>query len=256
MELSNKENLVQKLTDIADGFRTSRSLTDQLTLDEMAELAAVPIGSTDNKFLALVDDTLTEITSEDFEGATKIRNYIFYRSSVRGNITFPNSVTTIGNYAFNNSRIESINTGGVQTIGEYTFAGCRSMTSVYLSDSLTSIGHTTFQSCSNLTQIRLSQNAQFTTLPYNTFQYCSKLKNLTIPSNITNINSSALDIGSTIPGDKATFTFLGTTPPTISTSTFSAAKLNKIIVPAGSGEAYKTATNWANFADYIEEAAV
>lgn len=247
---------IDTLDRLAKGFQESRGITDKLTTEQMIAFANEPVASGDNKFLALVDDTLTEITSEDFEGATKIRDYIFYRSSVRGNITFPNSVTTIGNYAFNNSGIESINTGEVQTIGQYTFGGCRSMTSLYLSDSLTSIGHTTFQSCSNLTQVRLSQNAQFTTLPYNAFQYCSKLKNLTIPSNITNINSSALDIGGTVPGDKATITFLSTIPPTISTSTFSAVKLEKIIVPAGSGEAYKTATNWANFADYIEEAAV
>ena len=44
-----------------------------------------------------------------------------------------------------------------------------------------------------------------------------------------------------------------TTPPEISSNTFTSSKLNKIIVPVGCGEAYKSATNWSNFADYIEE---
>ena len=43
-------------------------------------------------------------------------------------------------------------------------------------------------------------------------------------------------------------------PPTISSSTFKTDTLAKIIVPAGCGDTYKAATNWAAFADYIEEA--
>lgn len=45
-------------------------------------------------------------------------------------------------------------------------------------------------------------------------------------------------------------------PPTIDTSTFSTARLNQIIVPAGSGAAYKAAANWSALADYIVEATV
>ena len=37
--------LIDKLTAIADGFRASRGTTQAYTLDEMAELAAVPLGS-------------------------------------------------------------------------------------------------------------------------------------------------------------------------------------------------------------------
>lgn len=47
---------------------------------------------------------------------------------------------------------------------------------------------------------------------------------------------------------------LSTTPPTIQSDTFYANYLNKIIVPKGTGDAYKSATNWSAYADYIEEA--
>lgn len=52
--------------------------------------------------------------------------------------------------------------------------------------------------------------------------------------------------------------FASTTPPTIQTNTFGSSDYAfnstcKIIVPAGCGEAYKAATNWAKYADQIVE---
>lgn len=52
--------------------------------------------------------------------------------------------------------------------------------------------------------------------------------------------------------------FASTTPPTIQANTFGTSKYAfnstcKIIVPAGCGEAYKAATNWAKYADQIVE---
>ena len=44
----------------------------------------------------------------------------------------------------------------------------------------------------------------------------------------------------------------GLVPPTIQSDTFKASHLNKIYVPSASVAQYKNATNWANFADYIE----
>lgn len=84
------------------------------------------------------------------------------------------------------------------------------------------------------------------------FFYSKNLTNIVIPDGVTSIGYNALAIGSTT--NKATITFKRTTPPTISSTTFNEKKLAKIIVPAGCGDAYKAATNWAAFADYIEEA--
>ena len=86
------------------------------------------------------------------------------------------------------------------------------------------------------------------------FSYCSSLTSITIPDSVTSIGTSALQCGSST--NKATFTFTRTTPPTIQSNTFEAAKISKIIVPAGCSSAYKAATNWSSFASYIEEATV
>lgn len=234
MESINKEKLVEKLTNIADGFRTSRSLTETLSLDDMATLAAVPIGSGENKLAQLVDGTITEITAEDLEGITEIREKAFYSCTALAYITIPNTVTSIGNETFyKSSNLKSIEilSNSITSIPQYFCYNCGSLNSVNIPDSVTKIGMYAFNSC-------------------------SKLSNITIPANVTKIETYGLGCGSYF--DKVTFTFLGTTPPTLqSTSSLTnLTSLNKIIVPVGSGEAYRTATNWTNFADYIEEAAV
>ena len=52
--------LIDKLTAIADGFRASRGTTQAYTLDEMAELAAVPLGSG-----TAPEDLTTELTEQE-----------------------------------------------------------------------------------------------------------------------------------------------------------------------------------------------
>lgn len=199
--------LIEKLTAIANGFRSSRGITNRLSLDEMATLAAEPLGG-ESKLPQVVDRSITEITADDLEGATQIGSHAFY--------------------------------------------SCRSLTRVIIPDSAVNIGLSTFSYCENLTNVAIG-NGVWQIKSY-AFEYCNSLTNLTIPSSVTDIGNSALSIGTTT--NKATITFLGTTPPTINASTFYGTKLKKIIVPAGYGDVYRNATNWANFADYIEEAAI
>lgn len=138
-------------------------------------------------------------------------------------------VTKIGEYAFFNSKLSGIEIpNNTTSIEKYAFANCTSLTSVTLPDSVTIIGTNAFDECTSLTSI-------------------------TIPDSVTNIGTYALRIGDST--NKATITMLRTTPPSIQSNTFNASYLNQIIVPVGCGDAYKTATNWATFADYIVEAA-
>lgn len=187
-------------------------------------------------------------------GTKRIAGYRFSNLKSLTKVVIPASVGTIGSYAFyacSNLTDVTIE-NGVQTIGEYAFCDCTSLTSIIIPDSITSISGSAFARCSNLTQVTLSNN--ITTLKSNTFYDCAKVKFLTIPESVTTIEYSAISIGANVEGRKATITFLGTTPPTIHSTPFLINRIEKIIVPKGCGDAYKSATNWANFADYIEEA--
>ena len=63
-------------------------------------------------------------------------------------IVIPDSVTSIGNYAFANSRLAKIIIpDNVTSVGENAFYGCVSLSSVTIPDSVTSIGDYAFNSC-------------------------------------------------------------------------------------------------------------
>ena len=139
---------------------------------------------------------------------------------------------------------------GATKVRSSAFQDCTELTSITLPDSVTRIVNNAFYNCRALTSITLSDNLE--SISVVAFQGCSALTQITIPAKVTSIGHQALQIGSST--NKATITMKPTTPPTITSGTFKADYLNKIIVPAGCGDAYKSATNWSNFADYIEEA--
>lgn len=139
---------------------------------------------------------------------------------------------------------------GVTRVRDYAFSNCSSLTSVILPDNITSMGSSVFFRCTSLISINIPDGVQ--SIGNNAFQNCSSLISINIPANVKSIGASALQIGSET--NKATITMKPTTPPSIYLSTFNASNLNKIIVPVGCGNAYKSATNWSTFADYIEEA--
>lgn len=84
------------------------------------------------------------------------------------NTTIPNSVTSIGSYAFDE---------------------CTSLTSINIPNSLTSIGSCAFRGCSSLTSINIPNSV--TTIEEDAFSGCNGLSSLTIPNSVTDIGRSA-----------------------------------------------------------------
>ena len=220
---------------------------------------------------------LTSITIPD--SVTSIGSYVFQYCSSLTSITIPDGVTSIGSSAFLGcSSLTSITIPDSMTsIGSAEFSGCSSLMSVTLPNSLTSIGGSAFSGCSNLTSITIPEGV--TSIGDRAFYGCSSLTSITIPDSVTSIFDSTFSncrsLTSAIIGNSVTrinsnafsscgtstesgtiYTILATTPPTIQSSTFSNAKINKIIVPIGTANTYKAATNWSALAGYIEEATV
>ena len=106
-------------------------------------------------------------------------------------VTIGNSVTTIGDYAFNYcSSLTSVTIGdSVTTIGDDAFYGCSSLTSVTIPDSVTTIGEWAFCDCSSLISVTIPDSV--TTIGERAFYNCSSLTSVTIGDSVTTIGNSA-----------------------------------------------------------------
>lgn len=135
----------------------------------------------------------------------------------------------------------------VDSIRDYAFYSFSNLNEVTIPDSVTTIGYESFYDCSNLTKVMINGSA-LTSIGIRAFYYCG-FTNITIPSSVTNIGNSAFSTCT-----KLTDIYLNpTTPPTAGTFIFTNGYIPTIHVPIGSGDAYKNATNWSNFADNIVE---
>ena len=112
---------------------------------------------------------LSDYTVTFQPGITSIGAYTFYQCvavgisgecSLNGAITLPDSVTSVGDYAFCGShKISSVDFGsGLREIGEDAFKGCALIDSLELNDRLTSIGAGAFGGCVGITDIVMPIN--------------------------------------------------------------------------------------------------
>lgn len=155
------------------------------------------------------------------------------------------------NRGYQNAIQEIYFADNVTYIMDNAFQNCYSLSSVTISQGITSIGDNAFRNCYSLSAITIPQGV--TSIGNSTFSNCYSLSSVTIPQGVTSIWNSAF---STCSG-MAEYHFLPTTPPTLAnTNAFSAIQSDCIIyVPAGSLEAYQTATNWSTYASHMQEEA-
>ena len=105
--------------------------------------------------------------------------------------TIPNSVTTIGNFAFCYcwGLTSIIIPNSVTVIGKCAFEGCIGLTSVEIGNSVTSIGRYAFYSCQGLTSINIPNSV--TEIGNNAFYWCTGLTSIVIPNSVTSIGNEA-----------------------------------------------------------------
>ena len=126
---------------------------------------------------------------------TTIGNYAFIGSGLES-ITIPDKVTQLGTatstgYVFQNcANLKSVNFGsGVSKIYGYTFAGCTSLEEVVIPDKVTEMGGYVFDGCSSLSKVTLPANLTY--IANYMFRNCTSLTEITIPAKVTQIGGTA-----------------------------------------------------------------
>ena len=204
-------------------------------------------------YVISIENGSLELGSDTFRyglmGSTKDDNTV-YRSMLK-KIYIGKNVSNITSYAFQYCYSLSFVTisDTVKRIGQYAFNACRSLSSIKIPSSVTTIDTSCFNSCVSLSSVIISEG--FAIIPTNCFNDCRSLSSIKIPSSVTTIHNYAFQF---CDGMKD-YHFTSNTPPVLnSTSIFGDLPSDCIIyVPKGSAEAYKTATNWTAYSQYIQE---
>lgn len=212
------------------------------------------------------------------DSVTSIGDYAFNPSGIGGsfknwgtiNISENSQLSSIGSRAFQQCYMKQIYIpDGVKIIPSSCFSGCSYLENVRLSNNLTTISSYAFQNCNALKNIEIPNSVN--KINSDAFQGCTGLTSINIPDSVTHIDGSAFLrctslITATI-GKGVTYfgynvfsgctalteiTILATAPPTVGTN-FAPTTVQTIRIPAGTLEAYSTATNWADYADKFVE---
>ena len=239
----------------------------------------------ENKVSSYVGKTIKNLTEDDLAGATTINSHSFYDCTNLNEVTIPDSVTSIKSSAFKNcTNLKSITIpDSVTSVDSYAFEDCTGLTSITIPDSVTSISYCVLDGCTSLESITIpfigtsirdniylgflfgatSYRNHDRKVPASLkeviisnqcleiglgFSGCQNLKSITIGSSVTRMVGNAFtSCGVT------NLYMLPTTPPVFGENKPTLPTYTTIHVPIGSGEAYKSATNWSLFADRIVE---
>ena len=245
------------------------------------KLCILEYTTTDGQMLSVKEDafdakiishTYTNVGSIIFEKPiTKIGNHgfdsYFEECNNLKSITIPDSVTTIGDYAFAwcGSLTSVTIPDSVTTIGEDAFCGCSikefkgkfaadggrcliidgvlnafaigcGVTQYTIPDSVTTIGWWAFFWCKSLTSVTIPDSV--TTIGMGAFYDCSSLKNVTIGSSVREIGVEAFNSFNI-----DTIVCCPQVPPKLNNSF---GKFENLIVPTGCEEAYAN-SDWGQY---------
>jgi len=174
-----------------------------------SQLGGYPVRKVGNGYPSIFASNSNSVTSIIIPNSvTSIGDYAFYGCLSLNSVTIPNSVTNIGAYAFAG---DSIGINGsmqlssiaipdsVTNIGEKAFFRCTKLTNVIIGNGVTSIEAGAFYSCSSLTSVTLPNSLktiglfdQFGGSPESgVFAYCSNLTSINIGNGVTTIGKNS-----------------------------------------------------------------
>ena len=221
-----------------------------------------------------------------FEKCTALEGVYITDLSAFCNIQFPSYDSNPLYYAhklyLNNEYVDEIVIpDNVTTVKNNVFCGCDAKR-VTIHSGVTSIGTGLASHMNDLEELVFEDGINITKFPDRALYYCKKLTTITIPPSVTTIGAEVarycdalekiyilgegvtkIDTRAFEQRERTYELYIKTpTPPTLAYDALTkyykyqsepGYGITKIAVPIGSGDAYKAATNWSSFANYIVE---
>ena len=227
----------------------------------------------DNKYYNIINENSVEITfnkdtlnsyldkdivipaSINYQGkeykVIQIGEYTFVDCFNLNSVVIPESVTIIGNSAFQNCEnlVKIEFPKSIEKIGKYAFALCKSISSISIPPKVKVIEEATFLDCENLEFVEFSENIN--SIGAIAFMMCKNLKSITLPKEIDNLEDCAIF---NVCENLESIKFISDIPPKVNPMLKMDIDLKqcKLLVPIGSKANYENAETWKEFAN-IEE---
>ena len=121
----------------------------------------------------------------------------FYKSTNVENLILPNTLITIGEEMFYQSKLKTVVIpANATTIGNSAFEQCASLISIDIPANVETIGTAVFWDCSSLATVTFENGSQLKTIGggssyYGAFSYCTALTSIEIPASVETIGASA-----------------------------------------------------------------
>ena len=124
------------------------------------------------------------------QSLTEIGEYAFNKTAL-ASITLPQSIDKVGNGWFLDCKyLETVNFDGkIKEIGNSAFIGCISLKNIEIPSSVVNIGDSAFSGCTSLKNIEIPSSV--VSIGNSAFNSCTSLKNIEIPSSVVSIGNSA-----------------------------------------------------------------
>lgn len=115
---------------------------------------------------------------------------VTYPGGLVGSYVFPNTVTSIGDFAFafNYNLTNVIIPEGITNVGQYAFSSCFNITNFTISGTVTTLGQYSFSGCTKVTTITIPEGV--TSIGRDAFSDMG-LTNIFIPASATNVGPAA-----------------------------------------------------------------